>query len=260
MKKIFLVESSILDYIEDLSVISDAICEKINDLYAESLIQFISHLETGYPNKINYVELFPTKEISLKDINLESNIKIPIKIVFQRFDLKNGKALYSNQKIYVNLLTILTQFAQTFSKTKGVVFSNKNKNEKLDLIIKFIQMVYGEVLHHEIQHAHHDYQSTNKYIQDKKSLKYYNELGNKNVDPNSEEILKKYYNLPHEYWAYFSQFLYSIRKKSFNNFNDLWRLFKLKFKGYDFLSKDDEKRILKALYKYFTNQKEKSEL
>jgi hypothetical protein len=183
-------------------------------------------------------------------IELDHNVKL------------NSKADYSSQnkqiKIYIsndnedsknNLNSIITPY---LNDDKQVEYEDSFK-----IIKTFLGVSYRNDILHELQHAYDDYRSDNKYRTDKESIKYYKDVKSgiyKEDSKMTPEEFKIYSSLPHEYWARFSESLndlhYDIRSKN-KSFNDIYNRFKTTIRGWENISPDNQKRVLKALYGYY---------
>lgn len=137
-----------------------------------------------------------------------------------------------------------------------VKFNDKQQAFKHGLI-----KTYKEVLVHELQHAYDYYRTKGKFVNNKLTYDYKKDI-NKATDMNSitvidnifdENIQKKYFNLPHEIWARFTETINQLDLSM--NFNDLLIDFKKKFRKFDIISDEQKKRVIKALYKYYNIKK-----
>jgi len=113
---------------------------------------------------------------------------------------------------------------------------------------------------HELQHAYDDYRSKGNFDKDPASKKYYADVRSGTINIAADvaadggKHLTTYYNLPHEYWARFSDALSQIDTS--RDFNTVLDDFKQNFDGYNVLNADGKKRILNSLYKYYHNKED----
>jgi len=143
-------------------------------------------------------------------------------------------------------------------KVKWYIQAN-NLNEKWSdtnaiQILRFIFNDFKSTLIHEIQHAYDDFRSGGRYRLDKKSKNYYSNLkydANKEGSRQTDLERSKYYDLPHEYWARFSQYVNKWKPGFNQSFDKIFENFKMFFVGYDNLSENNKKRLQKALYKFW---------
>lgn len=134
------------------------------------------------------------------------------------------------------------------------------------VINSFLEGLYKKelisTLIHELQHAIDNFRSGGKYDSDKRSREYYAKARTGEYTPAGEEgpmkpgQYEEYLQLPHEYWARFSQFVNDVRWKHKRRLldqtpSDLLRILRLKFKGWNQLSGPDKRRIIKATINYY---------
>jgi len=125
---------------------------------------------------------------------------------------------------------------------------------------------FRTVLVHELQHAYDDWRSKGKYRTSKQAKDYQKQYGD-NADimsPGevmwSAERWAKYAGMPHEYWARFTQTvrsLFMFPSAYDKAFPAIEKEFKREFPGYDKITDDDKKRLSKALYKYWDENRKK---
>jgi len=120
-----------------------------------------------------------------------------------------------------------------------------------------IGVAYRSILLHELQHAYDDFRSKGKYLSDKRSRKFYEKNKNISNKPFDMKIYLQYLKLPHEYWARFTQFAgayFYINRP----FKEILRDFKdspiIRFND---IPEKDQKRLIKALYMFWTDTNEK---
>jgi len=129
----------------------------------------------------------------------------------------------------------------------------------VDKLVKVLNQTTKTTLVHELQHAFDDFKSKAKFDTDKKSIEYYKNKANKtNID---NELLSQYLNLPHEYWARFSEYISSKNDNYLKNigihkfFDDFKSSEIIELNKIDDIK--DRKKLLKALYKYWYLKYEK---
>lgn len=125
--------------------------------------------------------------------------------------------------------------------------------------INAVNIIFKPIMVHELQHAYDHYRSNGKFKNTKKTHefigKYGDNIENWDKDP---ELLKNYYNLPHEIWARFSQAVYKLDPNK--DFKQFYQDFKNSFYKYELLSDQDKKRLDKAIYKYHGENQSQSQL
>jgi hypothetical protein len=161
---------------------------------------------------------------------------------------KNLITIYNTTKIK----SLIGDYLKTNEINKPIPTPQQYKIFKL-----YAEDILKPTITHELQHAYDDFKSDGKYITDKKSKNYYKNLMFSVNEPN-EKLYKEYLNLPHEYWARFSQFIsvyrYYIKSRFVKqNFYTLLNSFKTSpIIQYNYIEEDsDKKRLIKALYKYW---------
>lgn len=121
---------------------------------------------------------------------------------------------------------------------------------------------YRRIIAHEIQHALDYLKSKGKYTSDLKSKNYYKKLISDPRDINSKDMSQKeyltYLNLPHEYWARFTEYVADNSPYFFTNpFDKVLKDFKdsniIRFNSIK--SSKDKRRLLKAIYKVWEDNK-----
>lgn len=124
---------------------------------------------------------------------------------------------------------------------------------------------FHTTLVHELRHLYDAFISNNLNSKDKKSRNYYKNL----YDKNTREAFREYYNLPHEYWARYSEFTASVINKRFDriSFQELYTQFKKEFVFWSGFKKDNaeegsgmeedaKRRLRKALYKFYIEKRD----
>jgi hypothetical protein len=118
---------------------------------------------------------------------------------------------------------------------------------------------------HELQHAYDEWRSNGLYASDKRSVKYYEKSayqtsGAGAEKPMSPEEWAEYVQLPHEYWARFSEAM----KKIFNKpiaflkpYPQILKMFTKEIVGWEYLQPTDRRRLVKALEKYWSEGRQK---
>lgn len=123
-------------------------------------------------------------------------------------------------------------------------------NDERQVKINAVNNIFKPIMVHELQHAYDHYRSNGNFKNTKKTHefigKYGDNIENWDKDP---ELLKNYYNLPHEIWARFSQAAYKLDLNK--DINQFYQDFKNSFYKYELLSDEDKKRLGKAIYKYY---------
>lgn len=247
--------------IDELARLADAIIHKLIDI---NLPRFVKYINTKEPIKnllgleVSYDILYDNKNLvnSFKYIanfinniitkpHHEITINLNLTNIYEAQFIKGG----GNPEINIDIDTNPFQYALKFYYD---AYNNLNKDTVKIIFNKNIR----SMLIHELQHAYDDSISKGRNTTDKNSKKYYNTLEKKSdEEKRSYENMTIYYNLPHEYWARFSEFISSKPEKYFNNsdFNDLLDDFKsddnIKFNRIQEIK--DKKRLIISLYKYW---------
>jgi len=249
---------------------------KLNETDLKSLIKY---LKKNYPNDIEddiyfnfndgYKLSYITNETIPKYKRLNPFINIhELYIVFKRF--MSAEGVYSKDKntIYLKFnvcsgYCFIRCLIGWYDNDKRYSFVGVT-DSSTESLFRLMQHFFRDTLIHELQHAFDDYRSHGQYSQNKKSAQYQKNL---KYNPfNTEASLtpeerKIYLSLPHEYWARFSAFVNGMNFKGDRaydtDFNHLFRIFEMFFEGWRTLDEKDQKRLIKALYKYNEFLKEK---
>lgn len=171
-----------------------------------------------------------------------------------------------NERGVIYIKRDIDEFASVFSYN---IDMNKSKKPSLTDMARAsltsLGIAFRKILIHELQHAYDDWRSSGKYSSDKLSSYYYKNIWKPSstwVDARMpDEQYKIYLTLPHEYWARFSEAVSTIfhTPSKFNKpFSVIVSEFKKAIGGYERLTENDKKRLLKALYKYYTAGKHAS--
>lgn len=169
-----------------------------------------------------------------------------LKVFFVKENMGQNDAEYKKSESYIRLYGRRDEFYETLRSYKSDILNDK-KNKK-DLALEIFYDSFKDVLVHELQHAYDDYRTNGKFVKNKRTQDFFNKVGK----IETKEDLKKYLNMPHEYWARFSQTVSKFNKHDWNeDFNLLLSGFKKDFHGYEYLPEKDQKRIIKALYKLY---------
>lgn len=115
-------------------------------------------------------------------------------------------------------------------------------------------VVFRKILVHELRHYYDDVKTNGKYTKDSRSKVYYKNLYNKHTS----EKWYEYFNLPHEYWARYTEYIGSVINKDFTSidFPFFFDKFKKEYYKWDVLEKKAKRKLIKALYKFFMAKKE----
>lgn len=167
----------------------------------------------------------------------------------------NNKAEYNEHN---NTITIYNTF-KIVDEIKNLFKYRSNKNISKEDAIKLFYLSCEDIkgsLVHELQHALDNIKSNGNYTKNKKTKEYFKNKQRLNLSDN--ELIEDYLNLPHEYWARFSQYI--LKHKNLinsrlvkNNFIELFNNFKKSDIIHFNSIKDqkDKKILIKALYKYW---------
>ena len=188
--------------------------------------------------------------------NFISDKNDPIVIIFDK-NIRNSN--FDNQH---NIIRI--KYDNEFNELINYYIKNTDKNpedntistnDKIRILKTAIGVVYRSDIIHELQHAYDFFISNKKYNKNKKSLNYYSKYKDYFKDQNikiTPEQYKEYLDLPHEYWARFSEFIsdtYIFKNKPFDNILDKFKKSTI-IRYYD-LNQNSKKKLIKALYKYW---------
>jgi hypothetical protein len=163
-----------------------------------------------------------------------------------------------DNRIYINLND--GKFIKSLEH-EGIFEYSFTPEEFQEMLKKALTAGLKDTIVHELQHAYDDFISNGKYASDKRSKKYYANNTYNSFDPESkmsDKQYEQYLNLPHEYWARFSEALASIDvRPDLDDFNSVFNDFKYSFAGYETLLPNAKKRILNSLYKFYVLKKDK---
>ena len=199
----------------------------------------------------------------LKEFIKESGIRV-------EFSNKAGTSgVYvggSLKRIYIKMDT--KPFANDFAYQVDIAMHLLKKLPPESKMINALDIVMGanirSTLIHELQHAYDDWRSGGKYDRNKRTADYRKTYSTDTLSGGdvtfSPEHWAKYVQLPHEYWARFSQtvrdiFMFPAAYEK--PFPDIQKKFVEKFPGYKLMQEPDKKRLLKALYKYWDENRKK---
>jgi hypothetical protein len=166
-------------------------------------------------------------------------------------DIGKGKGKFVNGKIIIDynvkdfVFYLNNQIERANKDNKSGEIS---KDDSIKSLNHAMELAFKKVIVHELQHAFDHFKSNGKFTSDKKSNDYYD---NKKEDPNR---YLKYLNLPHEYWARFTDTV--INLNFHQSFNLFFGSFKLYFLGWRFLPPNSKKILSKAAYKYWDIKRE----
>lgn len=211
--------------IQELSMLADDIINYFSKQNAETMFAKIK--QDGELTKRNI--LFPN--VSLKKLSsivedlskytrkIQDFITVfNVKILFNPYPYRGGSYNSSIQLIKINYPH--KKYINAMHTYKVINFDNTVTDEVIDNPVermkKIMHSSLKDTIIHELQHAYDSYRSNDKYGTDKKSKEYYSarkkERSNDNDTPSLSptEIRNIYLNLPHEYWARFSQTVYNM--------------------------------------------------
>jgi hypothetical protein len=152
--------------------------------------------------------------------------------------------------------------------------NNMTDAEAKSVMVAAFGELYRSALAHELTHAFDAFRSKTKkvdkdgqpvygYTGDRKSQRYYQDRDSKGIAFfNNPQAMSRYYKLPHEYWARFTQAILDM-DFSGKSLRQVTNDFIQKFVGWDVVgdsAKGDytnaQKRLLKALSDYYYLQKD----
>lgn len=242
------------------------------DALATKIVQYFADVNYPIVNKLSKMEHWNMNDLVLrrddyrihefydpnKFVILQDFLKTNLTIYFSLSLNSEGVFITSNNSIQIKLrskpfynnLKYQLQYV-----TKDPEDGSISEDESKRVLRTAMGVAFRSVIIHELQHAYDNYVSKGKYTSDKKSEKYYK---NKQYDGftigsmMSPEERKVYLTLPHEYWARFSETVsqLSIGSKYMNNMQDLVDEFRGRFDGWHLFRDSEQKRLLKAFYKY----------
>jgi len=259
------------------------------NLLAIDIINYFGHANWSILKRINEEGKiternfnFPYHDAELQEIILSSNYTKYSNNI-KKFSTTGGVSIYfmtiasSDSGLYFNN----TKTSDNTSEKDNKIYINLNdenyinrvKSYAIDadehtsaeyekILVYLLNYSLKRTIIHELQHAYDDFISNGKYATDKRSKNYYANANNKHnsFDPKSkisDEQYKIYYNLPHEYWARFSEALANMDvRPDLDDFNATLNDFKRGFDGYETLLPNAKKRILNSLYKYYDLKKD----
>lgn len=269
-------------------------CEDNYELWGELIDQYVNHHFRLMSNAREYQkEIYPTfvkndtylipKDVSIsnlhqikdyfEDVILTVNVSLDkfVPDVLGMYDNENDKLirLYLSRRSIYHIDNCLTEHVK-LALDGG--FAQFTKPTLIDLMFECLGEIYIPTLAHELQHAMDDFKSKGKVFASKANDKYFDDMKSihnkktgaplKNVSrKRQEEIFKEYLNLPHELWGHFAGAISEILQKTggkLPELHDFIEYFKSHFANYNefgkFISKDNQKRMLKAAYVYYDMQ------
>ena len=193
----------------------------------------------------------------LKDFIKDSGVRVEFSNKAGTPGVYGGGTL---KRIYIKMDT--KPFAKDFAYQVDIAMHLLKKIPSQSEIIKAFSIVMGanmrSTLIHELQHAYDDWRSGGKYDKNKQTSDYKKKYTKDTLSGGEvtfdTDHWAKYAQLPHEYWARFSQtvrdiFMFPAAYEK--PFSDIQKKFVGKFPGYKIMQEPDKKRLFKALYKYW---------
>jgi hypothetical protein len=249
--------------INELSLLADIVIKKIAEQNIEKIKNyFINKKEfNDFPSLDMSYDIigsdreFVNKFIIIKPF-IDKFLKTDYDITF-KFKLTEDIGGDFNRKLKNSLINI------TFSKEyffKILDMFNNTRDFSVNKFYIILKELIKNIVIHELQHAYDDFRSKKKYDTDKRSKNYYEKYKEyfENKDENKKmtpEQYKEYLNLPHEYWARFTDYADSKGIDFFKKEN-INKIIK-DFMKSDIIEMDqiekykDKKILLKTLYKYW---------
>lgn len=229
-----------------------------------NLIYFLYKNPKAFNNLNKYV-YFKSKKYKIKNI-VTTNKHKKIKSFINNFDLDiyfTEKDLGDNDAEYVkndNSIRLYGRRDEMYDIIKSYENEIKTINSKIklfELSKNIIVESYKDVLVHELQHAYDDYRTNGKFVYHKETQDFFKNLKPDGITNKNELI--KYLNMPHEYWARFSQTVSKFNEHDWGeDFLLLLKGFRKDFQGYNTLPEKTKKRLIKALYKLYELKKDKN--
>ena len=268
LKKI-IVEETLKFLGEGYSEVDDLtdLADEIMDYFAQNNVGMIDKIykkgldidTLQFPNDQQYLSKIVTNPAEYTS-DIATFIKtFPVLIKFVNNITSSG--LYGDKKGWFKdkkmIRLNLNRNSFTNSIAKRTAAPEGSRIDNYSILREALSTDIKSTLVHELQHAYDDYRSGGKYTTDKSSREYYKTNKFDPLDPNAtmtDAQKEMYYNLPHEQWARFSETL-SRMDITGKSFDDVKEEFAQIYIGYNRLSPQDQRRLLKALYKYVDNKK-----
>lgn len=221
---------------------------------------------------------FPLSKFRTPEVRELLQMKPPVMVEYTTGDHLAGGYWVDSGRINLNIdvyfnfiddgmVKIYDKYVKNISYDKMVdIIHNWGNVAPPAVIAKYNAAVYKKMestLIHELQHGLDFSRSGGKYAKDKASISYFDKIKSgeyksmvRDDSPKSAEQWRDYFNLPHEYWARFSQFVHATkwhykRKLMDQRPQDLLVALKLKFPHWDWLDDTSKRRVLKATINYY---------
>lgn len=229
--------------------------------------------EDGFKNLSNFEREYQLRDSSTGWMRSQE-VKSYIKGTWDRVELSTavraGDGIYYpkrgvikvgfNQTNAVKLMGLLREkYTDGLSREKIYsMYSYQDEIAPSKILHSFARLMLTgveSVLIHELQHIVDNHRSKGKFDDDPRSNAYYKKYsGSSDFDT---ERAFQYLNLPHEYWARFSQFIKKInfldksdQVKKYSP-RDLLKFLQMNFEHWDVLVTPAQRRILKATINYY---------
>lgn len=246
---------------------------------SEDVIKYYTELNIGvlydlYKNQYKFNDLeneiiLEYEQVLLKDITKSSNYpslqnlieNMGLIVIFDdKFVGKNNAQYETNEKYKILRINVRTEDFYNVLKNHEIDIKNLN-DASITTINKILYNIlyesFGGEVSHELQHAFDDFRTNSKFTRNKKSQDFFKKMHSKdNRHEISDEEYIKYLNLPHELWGRFSETISLFNDDEWNDdFLNILKKFRKKFRGYTFLNEKDKKRLIKELYKLYDFKK-----
>jgi hypothetical protein len=184
--------------------------------------------------------------------NFDLNIK------FTKEDMGYNDAQYIKSESLIKLNGRSKDLSETLTEFKNNILKINNKDDIFKISEEILIDVYKISLVHELQHAYDDYRTDGKFVYHKKTQDFFKKFKNNNLKTKEDFI--QYLNVPHEFWAKYSETVSNFTDQDWEeDFMLLLKGFRDNFIGYKTLNDKTKRRLIKALYKLYTLKRNKND-
>jgi len=183
-----------------------------------------------------YIKIVLNKFLQTKQIKLETRLGFgDLHVSFKKTDEDERRTTgtYNLEKKEITIYLFPDD-------EEAIINSLIAKNTDVNRIMRKVKDITS-TLAHEIQHHLDNVKSNGNFVKTKKTYNY--------VINQDDEA---YYRLPHEIWARMTEAIYKVNVLYIMNVRDYIERFKEEFVAWTFISENDKKKLIKNVYKYYT--------
>lgn len=183
-----------------------------------------------------YIKIVLNKFLETKQIKLEYRLGFgDLHVSFKKNDedekIKTGSYNLERKEIIIYIFP---------DDEETIINSIITKNTDVNRIMRKVKSITS-TLAHEIQHHLDNVKSNGNFVNNKQTFNYV-------INPKD----RAYYRLPHEIWARMTEAIYKVNVLYIMNVRDYIERFKEEFVAWTFISENDKKKLIKNVYKYYT--------